>query len=171
MAEVEADVSRTPHGFEIDEDLKFQRKEWFAQRIGMGLLFLFVLGAALGLTGMGGPLSRGEAGRPEEPVFVEFERFVRRGAAATIRLHLRSAPGDVRFWVAAPYFEHTRLVRIVPEPQSVSVEPGRHTYTIHSESTEMTITLDVEHQAYGWIDATLGLVGGPSVRIGQLAFF
>ena len=164
-------MSRTPRGFEIDEDLNFQKKEWFVQRIGMGLLFVSVLGAALGLTGMGGPLSRGEAGRREDAVFVEFERFVRCGATATIRLHLRGAPGDVKFWVSAPYFEHARLERVVPQPQLVSVEQSRHIYTIRSGSPEVTITLDVEHQTYGWIDASIGLVGGPSVRIGQLALF
>ena len=34
---------------EIDEDIEFQRREWFAHRIGIALLTLFVLGALLRL--------------------------------------------------------------------------------------------------------------------------
>ncbi len=70
-------MSRKDRTLDIDEDLNFQKREWFFQRVGIGILFLFVLAALLGFTGMGGPVSHGEAGERGGPVFVEFERFVR----------------------------------------------------------------------------------------------
>jgi hypothetical protein len=164
-------MSRKPRSLEIDEDLNFQRKEWFFQRIGVALLFLFVLAALLGFTGMGGPMSRGAAGEPDGPVHVEYERFVRRGGLSTVKLHLRSAPGDVRFWVAASYFEHVRIDSVAPTPELVSVETDRHVYVIRSGSSDVTVTLEVEHEEAGTLDAEVGLVGGPSVRFSQLAIF
>ncbi len=171
MAEGEDIVSRPSRDLDIDEDLNFQQKEWRAQRIGIALLFIFVVGAALGLTGMGGPLSAGEAGRRDEPVFVEFERFVRRNAMSTIRLHLHGTPGPVRFWVSAPYFNHVRIESMAPQPQIVAVELHRHVYTIQSGSPDVTVTLEVEHQRSGKIDAAVGLVDGPFVQFSQLALF
>lgn len=156
---------------EIDEDLHFQQKEWFFQRIGVALLFLFVLAAVLGYTGEGGPMSRAEAGEPGGPLHVEYERFVRRGGMSTVKLHLRSAPGDVRFWISAPYFEHVRIESVTPTPELVSVETDRHLYLIRSGSPDVTVTLEVEHETVGTVDADVGLVGGPSVRFSQLAIF
>jgi hypothetical protein len=164
-------MSRKARTLEIDEDLRFQRKEWFFQRIGVALLVLFVLAALLGVTGSGGPLSHAEAGEPGGPVRVEYERFVRRGGMSTVKLHLRRAPGEVRFWVAAPYFEHVRIESVAPTPELVSVETDRHVYVIRSGSSDVTVTLELEHEAIGTLDAEVGLVEGPSVRFRQLAIF
>jgi hypothetical protein len=164
-------VSKKPRTLEIDEDLHFQQKEWFFQRIGVALLCLFVVAALLGFTGISGPMSRGVAGERGSPLHVEYERFVRRGGRSTVKLHLRSAPGDVRFWVSAAYFEHVRIDSVAPTPELVSVETDRHVYLIRSGSTDVTITLDVEHEAVGTLDAEVGLVGGPSVGFSQLAIF
>jgi hypothetical protein len=157
---------------EIDEDIEFQRKEWFAQRVGIALLSLFVLGALLGLTGVGGPLSRAEAGDRSGAIHAEYERFVRRGAMSTMTLHLRSnATSDVRFWVSAPYFEHVRIESIVPEPYLSSVDQARHVYAIRTESSEVTITLEIEHKTIGTIAVEVGVIGGPSLRFTQVSIF
>lgn len=164
-------MTKKARSLEIDEDLTFQKKEWFFQRIGMALLVLLVVAALLGFTGMGGPMSRGEAGEPGGPVRAEYERYVRRGGLSTLKLHLRTAPGDVRFWVSAPYFEHVRIHSVAPTPELVSVETERHVYLIRSGSPDVTVTLQVEHESAGTLDAEVGLVGGPSVRFSQLAIF
>ena len=156
---------------EIEEDLTFQKKEWLFQRIGVTILLLFVGAALLGLTGMGGPMSHGEAGERGGPLHVEYERFVRRNAQATIKVRMHGAPGDVRFWVSSEYFEHVRVDSIVPAPQLVSVEEGRHVYEIRASSPDVTVTLELEHLTSGTRTAEIGLAGGPSVRFSQLAIF
>jgi hypothetical protein len=157
---------------EIDEDVAFQRREWFWQRIGMALLSLLVVGALLGLTGSGGPLSHGEAGDPDGAVRVEYERVVRRGARATVKLRLRSsAPGAIQFWVSAPYFEHVKIDTVVPHPVGVSFEQDRYVYTLRAGSAEATVTMHPEHLTIGWIEAELGIVGGPSARFSQVSLF
>jgi hypothetical protein len=164
-------MSKKARTLEIDEDPQFQQKEYFYQRIGLVLLFVFVLAALLGFTGMGGPISHGEAGERGGPLHVEYERFVRRGGLSVLKLHLNSAPGDVRFWVAAPYFEFVRIDSVAPAPELVSVERDRHVYMIRAGSPDITVTLDVEHQSGGILNAEVGLVGGPSVRFSQVAIY
>ena len=96
---------------------------------------------------------------------------MRRNAQATIKVHLHSASGDVRFWISSPYFEHVRVDSIVPAPQLASVETGRHLYMIRAASPDVTVTLELEHLTAGRREVEIGLVGGPSVRLSQLAIF
>ena len=157
---------------DIDEDLAFQRKEWLGQRIGVAGLFLFVLAALLGLTGMGGPLSHGEAGEREGGIHAEYERVVRRGAPATLKIHVRpQSTGNVRLWIAAPYFDRVKVDAITPQPDEVSVEGGRHVYTFGGGSGEVTITFEVEHTMAGRVGVEAGVADGPSIRFIQIALF
>lgn len=157
---------------DLDEDLDFQRREWLAQRIGLGLLALFVISAALGFTGIGGPMSHAEAGERGGPIHLEYERFVRRGAKASMKLHLHSdPPGFIQFWVSAPYLEKVMVDGIDPVPQPVTVERDRHVYTIRAGSPDVTVTVEVEHQTFGRLEGEVGIVGGPSVRFQQLSLF
>ena len=111
-------MSRKARTLEIEEDLQFQRKEWFYQRFGVALLLVLVIAAAIGVTGMGGPMSHAEAGEREGPLFVEYERFVRRGAKARMQLHFRSdPPGFIQFWVSAPYLEDVIVDSVAPVPR------------------------------------------------------
>jgi hypothetical protein len=164
-------MSRKARTLEIDEDLAFQQREWFVQRIGTGMLFLFVGAAMLGLTGMGGPLSHADVSDADGALRVEYERFVRRNAPATIKVRLRGGPGDLRFWVSSSYLEHVRIDTIVPPPQLVLIESDRQVFMIRSATPDVLVTLELEHLGMGTREAEVGLVDGPSVRLSQLAIF
>ena len=160
------------HGtLEIEEDLGFQRKEWTFQRVGVAFLFLFVIGALLGLTGMGGLFARGEAADASGAVRVEYERFVRRGSFSRITVRFHTTPGAVRFWVGAPYLERVNIDSVVPVPESVSVEENRHVYIIRAGSPDVFVTLNVKHDQAGTLHGEVGLVDGPSVHFSQLSIF
>ena len=157
---------------QIDEDLDFQRKEWLGQRIGISVLTLFVFAALLGLTGMGGPLSDGEARDAEGIVRVEYSRFVRRGAMATMTLHFQTAGAhDVQFWIDARYFDYVNIRTITPEPDVVAIEKERHVYTVRVGSPEANVELELEHKTIGRIDGAVGVVGGPAVHFSQVSMF
>jgi hypothetical protein len=165
-------VSRNSRTLEIDEDLQFQQKEWRFQRIGIVLLFAFVLSAFLGFTGMGGPMSRAEAGEEGGPLHVEYQRVVRRGGKSTMRLNFhRDPPGFIQFWVSAPYLEKVTIDAVAPAPQTVAVEGTRHVYTIRAESPDVTVTVQMEHQTFGRLEAEVGIVRGPTVSFRQLSLF
>ena len=164
-------MSNKPRSLEIDEDVAFQQKEWKFQRIGLAALFLFVLAALLGLTGMGGPLSHGEAGDSNGPLHVEYQRFVRRGSSSKMTLHLRGATGAIRFWVSAHYLEHVQIDSVAPAPDLESVETDRHIYVIRAGSPDVSVTVNVNYEEAGRLEAEVGLVDGPSVRFTQFSIF
>ena len=165
-------MSKKNRSIELDEDLQFQRKEWLFQRIGVVFMGVFVIAALLGVTGMGGPLSRASAGERGGPLHVEYDRFVRRGAKATIKLHFRSdPPGFIQFWVSEPYLEDVVVDSVAPLPQTVSVEESRHVYTIRAGSPDVTVTIEMEHVTFGRLVGEVGIVGGAAVRFTQLSLF
>jgi hypothetical protein len=165
-------MNKKARTLEIEEDIRFQRNEWLFQRIGVVVLCAFVVAAAIGLTGMGGPLSHAEAGERGGPLFVEYERFVRRGAKASMSLHVHSdPPGFIQFWVSAPYLEDVIVDSVAPIPQTVTVEGSRQVYTIRAALPDITVTLEMEHKTFGRLTGEVGIVGGPSVNIRQLSLF
>ena len=165
-------MSKKARTLEIDEDLAFQRKEWFAQRAGIAMLSLFVLAALLGLTGAGGVLSHATAGERGGGVYVEYEKFVRRGAMATMTLRFHSdPPGFIQFWVSAPYLARVRVDSVAPMPQTVTVEEARQVYTIRAASTDVAVTIEMEHMTWGLLQGEVGIVGGLSERFSQISLF
>jgi hypothetical protein len=170
--EGKASMSKKTRTLEIDEDLAFQHREWLFQRIGVAVLFVFIVSAGLGFTGMGGPMSHAEAGERGAPLHIEYERFVRSGAQSTMRLNLHSdPPGFIQFWVSAPYLEDVVIQSVAPIPQTVTVEDSRHVYTIRAASADVTVKVDLEHQTFGTLKGEVGIVGGPTVSFWQLALF
>ena len=134
-------------------------------------MFLVVVGALLGVTGVGGPLSHAVATDPSGAVHLEYERFVRRGARATMTLHLHGGGGERKMWVTAPYFRHVVVEAVAPIPSTVSVEPDRHVYAFDASGSIVTVILHMEHTSVGRIEGEVGLVGGPSIRFAQWALF
>ena len=162
----------TKRTIEIDEDLSFQRKEWVAQRVGIGVLALFLIAAVLGFTGSGGPFSRAETSDASGALRVEYERIVRRGAQSTITLHSRGGkPGPRSFWVSTDYFKSIDLELVVPDPEAVTAEGDRYVYTIRSTRSDATVTVHVRPTRVGWIEVDVGVVDGPSVRFHQASLF
>lgn len=172
MAQNEDVVTTKPRTIEIDEDIAFQRKEWFWQRVGITVLSLFIAAALVGLTGSGGVLNHGEAGERGAAVSVEYDRVVRRGATTSMTLHFHNdPPGFIQFWISAPYLDAVHVESVSPMPQTVTVEESRHVYTIRAASPDVAVTLDVQHKSWGRLDAEVGVVGGPSVQFRQVSLF
>lgn len=165
-------MSKKGRSIEIDEDLQFQKKEWVFQRIGVVVIGIFVIAAMTGFTGMGGPVSRASAGERGGPLYVEYERFVRRGAKATMKLYVHSdPPGFIQFWVSAPYLADVIVDSVAPVPQTVTVEGTRHVYTVRAASPDVIVTVEMNHQTFGRLEGEVGIVGGATVSFTQLSLF
>jgi hypothetical protein len=165
-------VSKKASILEIEEDLGFQRREWFWQRVGFGVLTLFVLAAFLGMTGAGGALSEREISDPSGRIRIAYERVVRRGAVSEVRIHLQNdPPGFVQFWIASPYLEFVNIESIEPEPETITAESERHVYTVRAGSSGVSVSLQTKHVQSGRFEASIGIVNGPAVRFTQFSWF
>ena len=169
------DTKDAPAGFEVDQDLAFQRRQWRAERVGWAVMALVILAALAGLLGPG-PLNEATAGEPGDPVSVEYQRFPRH-AAPEMLVKVNLGPDatrdrEVRLWVDRTYVDHFRIERIEPEPERVEAGADRLTYVFRvSEPGRPTaVQFHMEPDGYGRQHARLGLDGGPEVAFTQFVY-
>lgn len=161
-------------GLEIDQDLALERRGWVIERVSWALMLLVVLAALLGLFGRG-VLSHASAADARGTLRVEYERFARVRAPATMRVHVApdAARGDtVVVWLDRAYVEHVEVVRVLPDPDRVTLDGDRVEYRFAAPQRPqpVTVTLDLEPEQFGRKRAWVGLRGGDSVRIAQLIY-
>lgn len=105
---------------DLDDDMAYQRRAWFAQRVAWTILGLIVVGALLGLFGSG-PLGRSTASAGI--LSIEHDRFARYEDATTLTIRVdgrATAPdGLVRLSVNRAFLERARIESIVPAPERV----------------------------------------------------
>jgi hypothetical protein len=159
---------------ELDEDIRFQRREWSVQQVGWWVLSVFVLAAFLGVFG-GGPLSRARAGEPGEALWIEYERFARVGAATRISVHFlagsENEPREVR--LNREYFDALRLQGIVPEPAQVVVGQDAVTFRFAAGKGPgaETVVFDVEPTSPGPHRIRIRTGGARDLAFSQLVYF
>jgi len=99
--------------FQIDEDLKFQRREWKIQRVGWLAMALVIIAALLGVFGTG-PLS--SATIEGEGLRLEHERLCRLQRGTQLRFTIGETGDPVRLLIGGEYLDSVMIDRITPEP-------------------------------------------------------
>lgn len=162
---------RSASPLEIDQDLDFQHRSWRAQRVGWGLMALFILAAALGLFGSG-MVSRTRAGGDDAPLRLEYERFGRWGAPLEMQLHLRESPaGSARVWLSSRYLECFTVEAITPEPESAVASGDRVVYRfLVAPGQPATVTFHLTPERFGLRRGQVGLAGATPLSFRQLIF-
>lgn len=159
-------------GLQINEDFRFQTRDWLAQRIGWCLLAALLLAGVLGLLGSG-PLSH-VTRADGRGLTVEYERFVRHGAPTTMTLAI--APGvlasdQARITMAREYLVAHDLQRVVPAPEHTFVADDAVTFVFNARPrAAMKVRLLIEPDALGRHGTTLRLGDGPPVVIDQFTY-
>lgn len=117
LSDDKAFVRRAPA---VGEDMRFQRRFWAVQRAGWGVLSVMLVLAGLGLFS-NGPLSRAEARSANGTMAVEYQRFLRNGAAATMVVRLAAGNGPAEFFIGREALDKLGITRIQPPPSHSSV--------------------------------------------------
>jgi hypothetical protein len=162
-------------GFEIDEDLEFERRSWRLQRVGWGMLSLILLAALLGLFGTGW-LDSAVAGQPGSQIWLEYNRFGRLQAESSrLEIHLgpgTAANGKVRVWLNHEYMKGVQVTNLTPEPESVEAGPERFTYVFNvpDASQPTLIIFRLEPDKMGRLNGEVGLEGGASLSFKQFVY-
>lgn len=108
------------HDVPVEDEISLHKKGWVVQRIGWGLMFLFILLALLGLFGEG-PLSSQTVQSGD--VQLKYERFCRYEHGAELRL--QSAGENIQT-VSLPqeYLKKFQISKVVPRASRQITSPG-----------------------------------------------
>ena len=152
-----ADSATRTSQFQIDEDLKFQRREWKIQRVGWAAMALVIIAALIGVFGTG-PLS--SATIQGEGLRLEHERFCRFQRSTQLRFTIDGTGDPVRVLIGSEYLDSAMIERITPEPaKAESVSDGVvFQFAVHGPAT---VTFHLMPKKFG-------LVSGKA-RLGQAA--
>jgi hypothetical protein len=154
---------------EVAEDLEFQRRDWFAQRVGWALLAALLVAALLGLTGSG-PLSH--ATRTDgRALVVEYERFVRHGARTDWTMHVAPdgvVDGQARIRIDRRSLSAHDLQTVVPEPSRGTGRGDEVEFTFEADPRAgAQIHWSFEPDELGRHVTTVRLGDGPAVVVEQ----
>jgi hypothetical protein len=157
----------------VGRDIKYEQREWRAQRAAWVIMLLLVVAALLGLLGAPGLLGVARRSAADGSITVEYERISRFHAPAELVIEVSPDfvdNGEVRLWVDAAYVEGQSIDSIAPEPESSDLEPGRivYTFTVSQADAPLRITFHYMHDSSWRSEAAMGLMNGEPVRFTQL---
>jgi hypothetical protein len=125
---------------------------------------------ALGLMGPG-PLSQTSVTSEVGAIRVEYERFLRRGATTTVRIHAKLTDREtamIAVWLARPYLEAMTIGSMQPPPARTEASPDRVTWSFEATSRDsrapLLVTIRLTPEAIGRLRAAVGL--GPRSGLG-----
>jgi hypothetical protein len=167
-------VSGSKDGLQIEQDLKFQRREWRVQRIVWVFLAALLVVAIAGLVGPG-PLSSATTGTPR--LRVHYLRFARWQAPES--LVITAAPdgsGTLQLALNRSFLDSMAVQQITPDPAGVKATGAAFLYTFDTAtpSAPTDITFDLQPTSMGTVHGiiTAGAPGdkATSVELTQLVY-
>lgn len=154
---------------EISEDIDFQRRSWFWERVGQWVVAGLVVAALAGFFG-GGPVSVAREESPAGELRVEYPRFVRNQSAFELRVEVARAAvrdGRVRLWVDAGVAGALTFDSISPEPERVELGRQRllYQFPVGEEGKLAPIVFFATTRAIGWERGEVGLPGADGLPL------
>lgn len=135
---------------EVHQDMDFQRREWRVQQFGWAVMLLFLVAAVAGLFGAG-PISSSTTGEVNSALWVDYERFGRRGAPSRLRVHASPAAEEFKLLIDRGYLEALKVENISPEPQSAEAT-GQwvvYTFRVAEPGAPTAVTFEVQPDQIG----------------------
>lgn len=152
---------------------RFEERWWKVERIGWGVMLLFVLAGLSGVFGRG-PLSRATAEAPDGSMRVEYERFARNHTPGMLAVTLRGAalvPPRATVWLSRELTDALPVSRVVPQPVSTTprADGTLYTFDVPAATDSATVHFAVEPatpwRKRGQVRAGDGATAGAAVTL------
>jgi hypothetical protein len=153
---------------DLKDEQHFHEREWATQRVGWGLLAIFLLFGFAGAFG-DGPLADKTIETPEGQI--EFDRFARRNVTTQWKItpQLGSTPQTVRVTIDSAFIDKFQIREITPRPARELVAGGAVTFEFDAPASSGRIVFHVEAQHTGRPIGTFR-IGGASAIVSQLIY-
>ena len=159
------------HDLRDQEDLHFQRIDWAMQRMGRWVLAAFLLVAASGLFGGMGPLAETSATDGSGDLRVEYPRFARVGAPATL---LITTPADpvARIVISNEFLARVRVTSMVPRARQVQtgVTETAYEFSAAPGASSLTVRIDYVTDAPGSTPVTVSSANSGDIHFTTFAW-
>ncbi len=166
-------MSKRVGDLQVEENMRWQQKEWALSRIGWLLMLGFLLAALVGLFGTG-PISLSESTAAGGGLEVTYQKYGRRGAPTELEVTIEPAlitQGKFALWVDETYLHQMELENIAPQPESVEAAENHSIYTFAvDEGGPAKVTFNMTVDTIGGTDSTIGIEGGQKVSFSQFFF-
>jgi hypothetical protein len=115
------------------------------------------------------------AGRQDDPLRAEYNRFWRLQSPMSLRLHFganAARDGQIRVWLSRAYLEAMHVQHVTPQPQHVEAGPDRLTYVfpLSQPDRPTAVTFHMEAETPGPVSGQAGLENGPVVSFRQFIY-
>lgn len=158
----------------LDEDMRFQHRQWRAERIGWIAMVAIILAALAGVFGGGGPLSRTSASSADGNSEVQYARLTRHTTPATLDINVASADaaGRVRLRVSSEYLETMNVRSIVPPPISTVLGDRQYIFVFErsAAASAAKIRLELEPTALGAKNGWIAINDGAPISFAQFIY-
>lgn len=174
---------------QIEQNIRFQEREWRLQRIGWIVFATFIIAAVLGLFGGGGMFAQKRIDTGNG-VAVEFSRFERSGAITKLRIDAQpNGPHQSEFaiWIDREYFQNFDIESITPTPVRTEFtdetlhfvfSAGARNREMLNETTKSNqantyrITITLKADRFGIVEGQIGLLdrANSTIRFRQLFY-
>jgi hypothetical protein len=152
---------------EIGYDPAHEEREWIGQRTGWGLMACVSAAAILGLAG-GGPLSRMKSGSVAAPLQVEYQRYVRHGAPATLKVYVNSAARqNFSLGFERSYIERFKVEEVMPQPLETRLAGQHCLFRFAGSGERQLVTFRFEPEQLGSASTRLMLDEENGIEITQ----
>lgn len=161
-------------GLQIDEDMRFQRLNWAAERIAWSFLSLVILAALLGLFSRG-PLSKTEARDVDGALRVTYERFLRYGTASSLDIEVTSLATQaehVELRLRGPMLHDLQIQTVRPNPlESRLAEDGWvMAFPVGDKGSTSLIRMEIRPEALATLEGEIAIEGRQPARLSTFVY-
>lgn len=166
--------SRTSSTSSIDQDLRFQRKQWRAERIGWVAMAVLIVCALAGFFGGGGPLAGASSIAGDGSARLSHDRFARFLTPTTVEITVAHPPSarPLHLRVSESYLSSMLVRSITPQPDTVAFADRAYLFAFERlpGATEAKIRLHLEPQAIGSLEGWAVVDNGAPLPIKHFIF-
>lgn len=158
--------------FRVDD--RFQRAEWFAQRLGWALWVAIVVAGCLGVLGPGW-LSDRAVTDTREAFTLNYERYVHHHDPSQLEIAFANPPDAAGEWtvhLGQSLLDGIQILRIEPEPlrQKIRADGASYTFAAAEGAASGRAVFHVEYEHFGQLTGLIGLDDGSPVQFNQYVY-
>lgn len=141
-----------PSGLDIDQDMRFLRRDWRVHRIGWAAMVALVAVALAGGLGRG---ALADVTRSAGAMHVHYDRVARHEARTL--LEVRVPPSARTVWIDQSLEERWRIEQMVPAPNAVRLQADRVVYEVNVGAQGGLVRFDLLPERMGRARGRIGV--------------